>query len=273
MEAAYELSKSPPTHDFVNWLARVEYARQASGDKYLKVRVVPGMRYFSERDLQYTPERRDWKIENLLLPLARLAPSVIEATRGAGTQTLSYLPPGSPKPPFFKAPNIAKDIIAGILPKHAVVITLRNCEYEIERNSLFAEWIKVAEWLKANGKFPIFVPDAEADMRCTNLPNPFPEYVAASHNFDLRLALYEAAELNLMPNSGTLMTALYSDVSLMAWKLYVPGRPCCTKEHMLKAGVSPEHDWSSGPHRKQLFWEEDTAENILPSLAERLRTG
>ena len=35
MEAVYELAKSPPTHDFVNWLARAEYLRRQYNDGIL----------------------------------------------------------------------------------------------------------------------------------------------------------------------------------------------------------------------------------------------
>jgi len=268
MEAFYELSKSPPTHDFVNWLQRVEAAREACGDKELTIRIVPGDRRWSERDLYYTPERRTWRIDNLLIPLAWLVPSVVDVSRGNGIQTLSYANPGAPKKPFFKAPKLAKEIVSRLIPENTVTITLRNSDFDVRRNSRHAEWILVADWLKQKGLFPVFVPDAEADMRGLNPPIPYPSYLAASHNFALRLALYEGAKFNLFQSCGPLMTALYSEMSLMGFGLYIPGRPCNEKAHLRAAGVSPDHDWSTSAHYKKLFWEEDTAENIIPVLAD-----
>ena len=268
MEAFYELSKSPPTHDFVNWLARVEDERKAHGDKELAVRIVPGQRNWSERDKHYSQERREWRIDNLLIPLAWLVPSVVDARRGTGTQTISYAQPGAPKKPFFKAPKLAKEIVSRLIPANTVAITLRNSDFDPLRNSKHNELMWVAEWLKQKGLFPIFVPDAEADMRGLNPPIPFPIYPAASHNFALRLALYEAAKLNLFPCDGTLAMALYSEVSLMAFGLYIPSRPCNQKDYLRAAGVSPEHDWSTPPYYKRLFWEDGTADNIIPVLAD-----
>ena len=269
-DAVYELSKSPPTHDFVNWLVRAERMREYQGAASFNVVIVPGNRKYSNRDMYYTYDRRTWRITELLMPLARLVPTVADVSIGKGEQVLSYLNPGIVSKPIFKAPDLAKHIIESVMPSNVVTITLRQSDFELERNSNQDEWKQVAEWLQENGYCPVFIPDAEADMRGRHLFTGFSEYIAASYNFALRLALWEHAKLNLMHNSGPMVMALYSDVPLLCFKMYVPGVPCCAKEHMLASGFSPEHDWSTPTHQKKLFWEEDTAKNIIPVLAEHL---
>ena len=260
MEVFYDLAKSPPTHDFVNWLSRVEEERIKSGAESLKVRIVPGQRFYSVRDKFYSPERRHWRIQNLLIPLAYLLPSVSDAAVGRGEQKHSYFNPGCPRPVIFKAPKLASEIVANVIRKNTVTITLRDSDFEPQRNTNLEEWLRVAGWLKQNGFNPIFVLDAEADMRGCYRDFPFPSYGAASYCPALRLALYEQAEMNLMTNSGVFVMALHSNVRMMAFKLFVDGVPCCSESHMRKSGFSPDHDW--GPD-KHLFWEYDDYRNIV----------
>lgn len=267
MEAFYDLSKSPATHDMVNWLVRAEEARIAAGAPDLQVRFVPGVRMTSIRDKFYTPERRNWRVQHLLTQLAWLLPSVTDVSMGSGEQTLSYANPGEPKKPIFKAPAHAMQIVSDMLPKNSVSITLRQSDFEPLRNSKLGEWLKVASWLKNNGYNPIIVPDAEADMRgmCEELP--YYTYRAAAHCFALKLALYEQCPMNLMINSGTMLLGLHSDIRMMAFKLFVDGVPCCSESWMRKAGFTPDHNW--GPH-KHLFWEDDSARNILPEIQKHM---
>jgi hypothetical protein len=264
MEAIYELAKSPPTHDFVNWLARAEYMRRASMDPHLQVRVVAGQRDWSDRDKQYSVDRREWRIENLLLPLARLVPSVNEATRAVtGTQVLSYANPGRPVPPIFKAPRLAREIVAEALPNNVVTITLRDSDFERQRNTRFHEWLKVADWLDGQGFTPVFVPDAEAHMRGLNLNVRHPVYTPASHNVALRLALFEHARMNLMTNSGIMVLALHSEINMMAFRLFVADVLSCSVAHMKRSGFSPDHNWGPG---KKTYWEEDYADDVIGVL-------
>ena len=270
MEAIYELAKSPPTHDFVNWLARAEHARRASMDPHLQVRVVAGHRDWSDRDKQYSVDRREWRIENLLLPLARLVPSVNEATRAAvGTQVWSYSNPGQPVLPIFKAPRLAKEIIAQAMPERVVTITLRDSDFEPQRNTRHKEWIKVADWLNREGFCPVFIPDAEAHRRGKSpLLAPYREYAPASHNVALRLALFEHAHLNLMTNSGVMVLGLHSEISMMAFRLFVPDVLSCSVIHMKRSGFSPEHNWGPG---KKTFWEEDYASDVIGVLKQHFQ--
>ena len=268
MRAAYDLAKSPPTHDFVNWLARAEAARIAAGEDALEVAIVPGVRRISPRDFAYTQERRAWRIQHLLAPLAWLMPSVASVVVvEEGEQQLSYGNPGRPLAPIFRAPAHALEQVRAWLPANAVTITLRESDFEPVRNTSRNDWLRVAVWLKANGYEPVIIPDAEAEMRGEDFPAGHGRvYHAAAHCVGLRLALYELASMNLMTNSGVMVMALHADVPLMCFRLEVPEVPCCHREHLVRSGFSPAHDWSTNRHAKRLFWERDTFDNVTRAL-------
>lgn len=269
MEAFYDLKKSPPTHDFINWLVRVEQERRISGNSFLHIKFVSGLRFQSPRDIAYSKERRDWRVKNLLMPLCWLLPSVTNVSYGMGEQVHSYLNFKRPQEPVLKAPEVAQSIVFNALKDipNPVSITIRQTHFEKVRNSKISEWAKVAEYLKGKGFTPIIVPDAESDMINEYQKLPYFHYTAAAHNPSLRLALYEQTVINLMTTGGPMLIALFSESPLMAFKLIVPGLQCTTEEHMRKSSMSPEDDWGS---YKKLYWEDDLADLIIPRLEERL---
>lgn len=269
MELFYDLKRSPPTHDFVNFLVRAEFARVEAGADSLQIRFVRGSRNQSPRDIAYSDERRSWRVDNLLMPLAKLLPSVNDASYGEGQQTLSYLNFKEPQKPVLKAPGIARSIVERALRslKNPVSITLRQSDFETVRNSRATEWEKVGQWLKKNGFTPVIVPDAEADMLGKHPALPFYTYRPASHNVAMRLALYEHCVCNLMTTGGPMLVALFSESPLMAFKLIVPGLQCTTERHMRRSGMAPEHDWGAF---KRLYWDDDVSEVIIGKLSTEL---
>lgn len=264
----YSLAKSPATHDFVNFLVRAEEARIAEGAEYIDLKIVPGRRVQSPRDVAYSFERKVWRIHNLLMPLARCLPSVRSVSLGDGEQKLSYLNFKEPVPPVLEAPAVARSIVSAYLNgiEKPVTITLRQSEFETVRNSNLHEWERVAAWLINNGYTPIYVPDGEALM-LGEAKLFYKSYTPASMSPEIRLALYEQTVCNLMTTGGPMVLSLMSDVPLMAWKLIVSGLQCTTEEHMRRSAMSPQDDW--GPYKK-LYWEEDKAAFIIPQLKEWL---
>ena len=262
LEVFYDLAKSPPTHDYCSWLARCEEARLAAGADSLHIRIVPGVRRQSPRDVFYSQDRRYWRIQHLLMPLAWLLPSVTDVSIGEGEQTIAYIPPGGPKPPCLKAPAIALDIARKALPPKPVTISLRNSLFEPARNTDNAEWEIVAGWLQDRGYSPVIVPDAEADMEGRYTDLPFYHYRAAAYHPALRVAAYELAVTNLFICSGVQLLAMYCDIRLHSFKTYLPGIQCMAKEWHARAGWGPMHKWPG----KAVYWEPDTAEFIISRL-------
>lgn len=263
MEAFYDLSVSPPTHDLLNWLARVEAERVKRGEDSLQIRFVPGIRHRSNRDYFYTVEKRMWRIQNLLMPLAWLCPSVTDVSISLGVQNHSYLNPGRVCKPMLKAQNYALEVVRSWLPDNAVSITIRQSAFEEARNSNIHAWTVAGEWLRAKGYAPIIVPDAEADMEGQYTDMPFRHYRAASYCPELRLALYESCRMNCITNSGPMLMMLYGQCPMLAVKMEVAGIQCCARDYLTRSGFSPGHDWGRG---KTMHWQDDTAENVINIL-------
>lgn len=266
MEQFYELSKSPPTHDVCNWLYRCEEARIAAKEESLQIRFVPGVRDQSPRDRFYSQDKRYWRIQNLLTPIAWCLPSVTDVSIKRGEQTLRYYPPGGPKPPVFKAPKIAVDIVSKVLPPKPVTISLRNSLFEPERNTNNGEWWEVATWLQERGYSPVIIPDAEADLEGRYEPLPFFHYMAAAYHPAIRLACYELAVNNLFICSGIQLMAMYCDIKLHSFKTYLPGIQAMSKKWHEQAGWGPMHKWAN----KRVYWEPDNADFIISELEKTL---
>ena len=165
--AYYDLAKSPPTHDYVNWLARVEQERIKTGAETVKIRLVRGTRLFSFRDYLYSQERRDRRVYELLFPLSRLLPSVSDVCMvDEGEETLSYHNFTEPQAPVLQASPIDRSIVSHFLKElpNPVTFTIRQADFEHERNTNNDEWRKVLMWLVERDYSPIVIPDMEAEM-------------------------------------------------------------------------------------------------------------
>lgn len=271
MEQFYDLSKSPVTHDFCNWLVRAEQERIKSDEEALQIRFVKGTRLFSFRDYLYTQERRDRRLRELLFPLAWLLPSVDDVSlMEKGKQTLDYHNFKEPQKPVFKASPIDRSIVSHFLSElpNPITLTVRQTDFERERNTNNEEWHKVLRWLVDRDYSPIVIPDMESEMAgILNGLEDFIQYPAAAFSPGIRLALYEQSVVNLMTTGGPMVLSLFSDVPMMAFKLIVPGINCCTPQHMINSAMTPDSDWGE---RKKLYWANDTAENIIKRLEEEL---
>jgi hypothetical protein len=270
MRLYYELRKSPATFDYVNFLVRAEQERLKRQQDAISLRISYGERQQSQRDIEFTKDRKLWRINNLLIPLSRCLPSVADVAIGDGEQTLSYLPFTGPQAPCLKAPIAAREMVGKYLDgkKNPVSITIRDSDFESGRNSNLPAWKDVARWLMGEGYTPIFVPDTEAEIFGRELSLDYePCYRPAAFYPELRLALFESCRYNLMAAGGPMEMALQSDVPVMIWKLLVPGMPMNTEDNMQKRGLL-KGQWGA---KKRFFTEPDTAENVIGFLEKEMR--
>lgn len=264
MRVHYDLAKAPATHDFLYWLARVEQKRAADFDEELEINIIPGQRKQSIRDLSMTDGERAWRARVLLPQLAWLNPYTKNVTwHHLGIQTVEHSPLSQSPGVVLKATEHAREVVKGYLYNklRPVSITIRNSSFQPERNGSGPEWTRVAAWLWSNGFSPIFVPDTEMlTTQSAQKIYPHDSYYAASFNSDLRLALYEHCELNLMTCGGPMMLALLGHTKTLAFKAIVPGIATCSPEYMAKNGFSPAAEWAPG---KRVFWGPDDHEGVI----------
>lgn len=267
MRVYYELSRSPATFDYVNFLVRAEQLRLERQQDSISIRISYGEREQSPRDIAFGPERKVWRINNLLIPLSRCLPSVQDVAVGEGGQVLGYLPFKGPQKPCLKAPRPARGIVGKYLENciNPISITIRQSDFEHQRNSNVDAWKAVAGWLAGNGYTPIFVPDCEAELWGVSPEFGFETYTPAALYPEIRLALMEACFINLMAAGGPMEMALQSDAAVMIWKLLVPGLPMNSEQNIEKRGLLKH--WSQ---TKQFYTEPDDAGNIIPVLEKEL---
>lgn len=268
MRAYYDLGRSPATFDFVHWLVNAEKQRLASGESNIQVVFVDGERQLTERDFAFNPERKAWRLHNLLVPLCRLLPSVNGyEVYGIGQQTIPYTVPKDKLGTFFHASEAARDLAAAWVRtnKPIVTMTVRQSDFQIARNTNLEEWKKTAQWFADQGCLPIIVPDTEALLGGEKMM-PLAEFricEPAALYPDMRLALYERAMLNCFTSGGPYVLAMYSALPFFMCKLVNPDIGTCTETYMKKIGITP--DTVLNPCQ-QICWKDDVFDLIKPNL-------
>lgn len=273
-KAFYDFSVSPFSFDFVQFLA---ISKSVGCDHTV---FVPGERSYQK----CSPEERKRRMTNLLIPLARLAGDVTicNTREEAKHEGPAYYPHGytvdtpthghmlgqlmrGGKAKWLKASKEASETVTEFLDfRIAVTITIRESKIKPGRNSNIQEWIKAAKWLKEIGYYPVFVPDTDNQDRDFG----FDSYPLASRDVDIRLALYEQAQLNLGINNGPMSLCWGAKTPYLIFKMQNEAYPE-TSAAFLEANhfpVGAQFPWSGKNQR--IVWEEDKAETIVRAVEE-----
>ena len=119
--------------------------------------------------------------------------------------------------PMLGATDPGRQAVAEFLEREAkgrrpVVITLRNCDNGRSRNGRAKDWLAFADGLDPTVYAPIFVHDPEQSMRGAACDSG--RHIvchAASWSLDVRMALYEAAWLNIAIMHGPMELCRHSE--------------------------------------------------------------
>lgn len=169
--------------------------------------------------------------------------------------------------PQWKPPQWAFDMVDGYLKgTEPVVITLRECEGQPERNSQLDQWLRFAMECEKQGHLVLFVRDsAKADEKL-----PFKTWPFASKDAYIRAALYQRALVNMMVCNGPNTWAIFSPAPYLIFKELIPALP--NWEHGQPEGwkiqdhmdVGEQYAWANPSQR--LTWNDDTFDNILTAF-------
>lgn len=279
MTAVYDLSMSPPTYDFLGFLAEAERFRKAKEFDCIDIVFTPGPIH-GFRDDQLPPDAatREGMLWRVAVAMAKRLPSVrnvqvlsqrqdikadfpeewTDATAKAhyGTRYLKN------DAPMLKASEYARKQVALRYSKPYVTITLRESSYWPNRNSKRSEWKKVADWLKAQNIQPIIVPDAEG----TGFLGDYTECREATMDLDIRCALYEGAVVNLGVLNGPMSLCAFLDCNYLIFNVGGENTHAGSEAFLAAHGLEKGDDLS--PNGK-LIWAPDLAENIIPHLTEK----
>ena len=250
------------------------------------------------------PARR-WRMSQILVPVLQLLPEITgiticqsrsEATflrvlHGRHVYPPSYWPglPVAHKPAHLLAP--AREGLSVALPLRApshamryvkqwqaakqyderklIVITLRNYAYMPERNSNIVAWARFAQGLDAREFAVVFVPDTETAMdNAPDVLSGFQFVKAAAWNLEIRMALYEAAYLNLMVNNGPHGLCMFNErCRYVMFKILTETAPQTTREYMEFLGFEIGKSPPFSTRFQRWVWEEDSLSVIEREFA------
>lgn len=259
--ATYDLGKAPSSYDFLSWLV---HAKMQAGNRPLEVQFINEGNWRKD-GLPLSSDDRQWMMDHVLRPALRL----VDAKEGKGGAEFGYmLKPvvegGKHFPvPKFQATDKAKEFVAKFKAqsdKPLIVITTRETDYWPERNSNMDAWLKFAKHLWMAEYRVVFVRDTNKIHEVLPKVETAPW---ASIDLDLRMALYEAADLNMAVNNGPCHLLYFSDSEYVVFNQLVDGVPGCSPDWWagnIGVDVGNQYPWS-GPGQT-LAWLEDSADNI-----------
>ena len=253
--------------NFVEFLIGLELRSKQLNLKGFIINIVPRREGSSRFEYGYDSiidnSKKEWRIENLIIPLARLHPcckgiqilpnresaSIYINCRHIFPRGYSLANPVEMnRADFYKEANnpkkitglratkasreyIDKYITEKNIRKKIVTITLRLYEYDKIRNSNLLEWKKFINYLKERDFHPVVIPDTEKAWGKEF--EEFKEYLFTDicWNMQLRLALSETAYMNLGVQNGPLTMMFFAPNC----NVLQMNSPCDSKELVKKA--------------------------------------
>jgi len=242
--------------------------------------------------------RRQWRVRNVLVPLLAHLPSVrgytVCATREQAAAILPkdsttvvpsdfrvWLPrqPGkrlvhdhaaagaSVWPlliPTHRGREVADEFLREVCPgRRPLVITIRHSRAASERNSQLAEWRSFVGTIDRRQFTPIFVHDTESPSIAP--PRELGGEVfceAARWNIEVRMALYDAAWLNLAVMHGPMELCWYNQRSRYVVFLPVDADPSSSTDSLAEGGLRLGEDLGFATAFQHIVWTADRAEVI-----------
>lgn len=279
LTAVYDLASSPPTWEFITFLAEAERYRTDHGFTHIDILFSPGPfdGYRADYFRMFSKEGCDAMMQRIVLPACNLLPSVRNVIRlkekpGVSPGGDLFPPVWTPEYParcygpehlqggnrVLKATATATKWREKKFKNPYVTITIREAEHWVGRNSDLNAWLMAADWLEENGYEAVFIPDTYGREIAG-----FTNCIEAAWDVDLRLALYEGAELNLGVSNGPLALCYVSEVPYIIFKLLPQDGSPITEAFYRGRGIEPGGQW--GPNGKNV-WGSDSVENIIGEL-------
>lgn len=296
----YDLEVEPITYDFVWALSVANAEREARNLSTLHVVFVPGTVMGFRKELPayakvIDHDARLWRVDAILLPSLQLLPcpygmtfcaTRIDAIQLLEKQAKSVYPtkynvtfpvPYAPEQAVafgqscmaLRATHQAKAYVYEWLQRYSndkklIVITLREYDYTLERNSNIDAWVRFANELNTDQFFIVFVPDTEQAMRDMHQElQAFHTFMPACWNLGLRAALYELAFLNLGVNTGPMSLCWFNArCRYITFKTAVKNVPEIPLEMITSKGFVPGENPAFCNRFQKWVWEEDEYEVI-----------
>lgn len=291
----YDTRYNPVTFDFSYFLVNADVYRQSTPATSISLHIVAAdYRIASLRDQAYEISEKRWRVQHIIGQVPRLLPTVVNISfhydLPKNVVSPSF-PPNYPEnyaeglssyyyPKYFlhgydqgakvqpfKASEHAKHLVRNFTRGHEyITVSLRTSRFQTARNSNLTAWYKFSQAVKASGRRVLVIPDFE-DVFHERLAWKYDWDIVdfASHDLDLRLALYEDAEDNFVINNGVASLLWFSNCPFKMFKLVTPQIWATSKKYLktsweIEPGNTPR---IFGEHQKWL-WDDDSVENLMP---------
>jgi len=169
----------------------------------------------------------------------------------------------------LRAPTRGRGYVRDWIEKTAggrslVVITLRNHHGGPARNSDLASWLAFADSLDRARFLAIFVPDTLHALSADPVDyHGHVLFAPAAHNMGLRLALHEAAYLNLSVSNGPAYLSVLDEASrYLMFKILVPGLHLTSAEHLAAQGFPKDTTPAFATAFQKWVWEDDQTSTL-----------
>jgi uncharacterized Rossmann fold enzyme len=277
LTCVWDLQVCPPTYDIGSFLGEAERRRIAMGARYIDLIIQPGpIGGFRHDDLPPNLGAREGMLWRVAIAIARRLPSVrnidIRKVRGPVTGTDIFPDEYTVAKPtvcyghafyakattqILEASVAARTWVQKKYDRPYLTITIREATHWPERNSNVAAWETIREWLHSLGYGVVWVPDTESL-----------DATAFSWDYDLRLALYEHALLNLGINNGPTTIMAYCHADWMLFKIVTESIPW-TSTAFHEQWETPRGAHPGG--RGWLVWEPDDVDIIQREVTRWLK--
>ncbi|MGB0571041.1 MAG: hypothetical protein ACPGQM_03075 [Alphaproteobacteria bacterium] len=306
--AVWDYQLAPSTFDVLNFLCIAEAEREARDLPHFSLIVVPGPEEGFRDNKIHTMNQKRWRLHNILLPVTALQPNCAGVhfchSRLAAAKLLRKVPGSQLFPNEYtveapiahynwrltfaaiaegknlqtlrarsEARRIVRDWISDVVKGRLVVtVTLRETPYEEVRNSRLEEFGNFVSKLDKTKILPVILRDQSKVFE--PLPPEFDgteRFDPALWNTELRMALYEYADYNLMINNGPFLMAVFSEnVQYGVFRMTTEGVVPTSRKWMQSAGWTLDADFPQAGMLQKLYWQDEEAEFMFNECARML---
>ena len=299
--AVYDLDVYPISYDVLWFLVWADLRRRRDGLEMLQCVFVPisdqSKRVFPPGyDAVVDQNSREWRFRNICLAALELVPDAggpmvcgsrgqLDALRLFAKRSLPKTAGLTPPPPLaqiyretsralaespgqggLRASVQGTRYIRGWLEqttrgRRPVVITLRQYGVDAQRNSSLEDWASFVRQLDARRYCAAIVPDTDHSFEPHDQFGNAVICREASWNLGLRMALYEAAFVNMFVNCGPgSLCILNRRCRYLFFKITVPGVELASAETLRFMGFMPGETPSFASRFQRWVWEDDRVE-------------
>lgn len=282
LTAYYDLAVGPVSYDFVVFSIKAEMVRRKVGADHLHLVIVPkvdgvgGM--FRNKTHLYDEHEMRWRLWNICIPAASLLGASITLATGweqaRKLQTSNVWPVdwdrqtlkdrrhligdiitwsrAGQEVPRLSASEHARRKVREMLPRPVVTMTMRST-YMSERNSDVDAWWEARKYIVAQGYSVYTLQDTDEALS---------KGVGYGElNLDLRMALYQEAEMNFQANNGAASLCWFSS------KPYRMFGAAVTAEEwdglFVKQGLRLGETWPWASSGQKICYGKETAEQMI----------